>query len=144
SKLEEQIIDLVKQGCNPLLATYIYESSVILRITGKGKNRDQVQQKIDQCKKEVFSRIGEYCYSEQKEKIEETVVRTLRNHNKTVACGESCTGGCLAHLVSTVPGSSAGLCGGLISYTTQAKAKLNLVTSADLKTNGCVHWATAK
>ena len=144
SILEEKILDIIQQADNPQLATYIYESSVILRITGRGKNRAKIQQRIDQTKKEVFRRIGEYCYSEQKEKMEETVVRILRNQNRSVAFAESCTGGLLAHLVSTVPGSSAVFCGGLISYRNQAKTKLNLVTSAELKRNGSVHWATAK
>src|SRR5690606_5823644 len=117
SRLEEKIIDLVQRSENPRLATYIYHSSVILRITAKGKNQSEVQEKIDQYKKEVFKRVGEYCYSEQKETIEEAVVRTLHQLNRTVAFAESCTGGLLSHVVSTVPGSSAVFQGGLIGYT---------------------------
>lgn len=144
SILEERIKDLIKQADNPRLATYIHELSVVVRITGKGKSKTEVQQKMDQCKRKIYERIGDYCYSEQKETIEEVVVKKLSKLQKTVAFAESCTGGLLAHYVSTVPGSSAVFCGGFISYTNQAKEKLKLVSPTELETNGAVHWQTAK
>lgn len=144
SLLEDKISDLVEHSLNPSVATYIYKSSVIVRITGRGSDRSKVQQQIDKCKKKILNRVGEYCYSEQKEKIEEVVVRMLCNQNRTVAFAESCTGGLLAHYISTVPGCSSVFHGGLVSYTNQAKEKLKLVSSSALKTNGSVHWMTAK
>lgn len=144
SLLEEKIRDLVEDDDHPHLATYLYESSVIFRITGRGSNQSKVQQQIDQCKKKILRRVGAYCYSEQKEKLEETVVRTLHTQHQTVACAESCTGGLLSHLITTVPGSSSVFHGGVVSYTNQAKEQLQLVSSSDLKSNGSIHEMTAK
>lgn len=144
SLLEDKIRDLVKSSHNPRLATYIYESSVILRITGTGKDQSKVQQQIEMYKEKVLQRIGEYCYSEQKEKIEEAVVKTLQQQNWTVAVAESCTGGLLAHLITTVPGSSAVFHGGLVSYTYQAKEELKLVSRTTLDQLGSIHWHIAK
>lgn len=48
----------------------------------------------------------------------------LADRGKTVSCAESCTGGLIAHLFTSVPGSSAYFLGGVVSYAESVKTAL--------------------
>jgi PncC family amidohydrolase len=61
-----------------------------------------------------------------------------RTANKTIALGESCTGGLVGHLITEVPGASAYLRGGVVAYSDAAKASLLDVPLATLKEHGAV------
>jgi PncC family amidohydrolase len=61
-----------------------------------------------------------------------------RAANKTIALGESCTGGLVGHLITEVPGASAYLRGGVVAYGDAAKASLLDVPLATLKEHGAV------
>jgi nicotinamide-nucleotide amidase len=62
----------------------------------------------------------------------------------TIAVAESCTGGLIGHMITSVPGSSADFMGGRISYSTQAKCDLLSVSPETLKQFGAVSHETAK
>jgi PncC family amidohydrolase len=61
-----------------------------------------------------------------------------RTANKTIALGESCTGGLVGHLITEVPGASAYLRGGVVAYSDAAKASLLDVPIATVKEHGAV------
>ena len=61
-----------------------------------------------------------------------------RSASKTIALGESCTGGLVGHLITEVPGASAYLRGGVVAYSDAAKASLLDVPPATLKEHGAV------
>lgn len=105
SFLEDQIKDLIIHAKNPHIATYLSKSGVQLRITGHGDDESVIHKEIEQLKKEILNRIGEYCYSEKNESLEEVLVQNLKKHRKTISCIEGFTGGLFSHLLSTVPGS---------------------------------------
>ena len=56
----------------------------------------------------------------------------------TVATGESCTGGLVAHLLTEVPGSSAYLRGGIVAYSNEVKEAQLVVPAAALAAHGAV------
>lgn len=143
SILEDKIKDLIKQADNPILATYLYETGVLLRITGKGE-QVKMMRRIEQLKREILQRVGEYCYSEQKEKLEEVVVHRLKAKNQTLGCVEDCTGGLLTHLLSKVSGSETTLQGGWITHSHQAKVRHQLVSAEQLANYGAVHAKTTR
>jgi len=49
---------------------------------------------------------GEYVYSLVDENLEEVVGKLLRERHLTISIAESCTGGYVSHLITSVPGSS--------------------------------------
>ena len=55
---------------------------------------------------------------------ERTLVKEYARKGLTLAPAESCTGGLIAKRITDVPGSSAVLCGGLVTYTNEAKTAL--------------------
>lgn len=67
----------------------------------------------------------------------------LSQRGLTLAVAESCTGGLLGHLITSVPGSSAYFEGGVISYSNEAKARLLGVAHETLMEHGAVSKETA-
>ncbi|HEY3748162.1 MAG TPA: nicotinamide-nucleotide amidohydrolase family protein [Pseudonocardiaceae bacterium] len=67
------------------------------------------------------------------------VVRLLIERGQTVATAESLTAGLVTAVLTTVPGSSAVVRGGLVVYATDLKASLAGVPAALLAEHGAVH-----
>lgn len=71
----------------------------------------------------------------------ETLIRTLLDHliahNQTLATVESCTGGMLGELITSIPGSSAAYLGGFVTYANTLKEHIGVDTDT-LKHHGAV------
>ncbi len=72
------------------------------------------------------------------EKMEQVVFRLLEEQKSTVAIAESCTGGYIEHLLTSLPGASKIFNGGVVSYSNEAKMKLLGVKSETLERFGAV------
>ncbi len=66
-----------------------------------------------------------------------------RAQGRTIGTAESCTGGLVAHLLTEVPGSSAYVLGGLVTYANAVKVALAGVPEATLAAHGAVSAQTA-
>ncbi len=71
------------------------------------------------------------------------VATHLLNKNITIATAESCTGGLLAHYLTSISGSSIYFIQGIVSYSNQAKESLLGVSKKTLETHGAVSEQTA-
>ena len=76
---------------------------------------------FSQKKAELESIVKEHIYGEGKETIQEVVGRLLLASGQTVSVAESCTGGNIAHLITSVSGSSGYFPGSLVSYSNAVK-----------------------
>jgi nicotinamide-nucleotide amidase len=72
------------------------------------------------------------------------LIATCRNAGVTLATAESCTGGLLAALITTVPGSSDVFERGFVTYSNAAKAECLGVSEQILETFGAVSEETAR
>jgi PncC family amidohydrolase len=72
------------------------------------------------------------------------VVRLLAGRRQTLALAESCTGGCIAHRVTSVPGASVVFLGGVVAYSNAAKQKFLGVRANMLARHGAVSEAVAR
>ncbi len=90
------------------------------------------------------SLVGDALYAENRETMEEVVVRLATAAGKTVAVAESCTGGLVAHRLTNVPGSSAILRYGWITYADEAKTAELGVPVGLLKAHGAVSAEVAQ
>ncbi len=86
----------------------------------------------------VRDQIGTFLYSQGEEEIEATLVELLIQRKETLALAESCTGGCLAHRLTNIPGASAVLLAGLVTYSNAAKERFLGVRAATLEAHGAV------
>ena len=76
--------------------------------------------------------------------LEQEVLRLLAKRRQTLALAESCTGGCLAHRLTNVPGASAVFLGGVVAYSNAAKQKFLGVRAKTLAARGAVSEAAAR
>jgi nicotinamide-nucleotide amidase len=76
--------------------------------------------------------------------LAEAAIGLLVARRETVATAESLTGGLVAAALSSVPGSSAALRGGIVAYATPLKATLLGVPPDLLERHGAVHAAVAE
>lgn len=88
--------------------------------------------------------LGPYIYGHDDEDLETAVVRELTAQRLTLALAESCTGGGLAHRLTNVPGASAVLLAGLVTYSNEAKQTLLGVKPDTLATQGAVSEPVAR
>ncbi len=86
--------------------------------------------------------IGEYIFGYDEQSIEVVVGNMLRDKKLTVSVAESCTGGYLSHMITSVPGSSEYFQGGIIPYSYNIKSNLLDVSADVLKKFGAVSEET--
>jgi nicotinamide-nucleotide amidase len=88
--------------------------------------------------------LGPYIYGVEDEDLEAVIVRLLTERKATLALAESCTGGCIANRVTNVPGASAVLLAGMVTYSNAAKQKLLGVHAETLDRHGAVSKPVAR
>lgn len=114
---------------------------VDVRLSARGADAEQVVREAVTIVQKTF---GAQIYGFDDEEIEAVVVRLLTERRKTLALAESCTGGCLAHRVTNVPGASAVFLGGFVTYSNEAKQLFLGVRAETLAAHGAVSEAVAR
>lgn len=117
---------------------------VKLRITGQGTDQEKLKRALDQQSAELRKYINEYIYGEDGISLQERIGQLLTEQHQTLSLAESCTGGYLAHLITTVPGSSNYFISGLVAYHNQVKMDLLGVKKQTLERVGAVSEETVK
>ena len=75
-------------------------------------------------------------------KLEEKIGELLKEKNLSLSTAESCTGGSIAALLTSVPGSSAYFNGGIVAYSNEVKMDLLHVSAETLERYGAVSRET--
>ena len=104
---------------------------VKLRLTATGKNEEILNQQLDEEIAKLKPLVQDNIISENGDSIEEILHDLLISKNLTISTAESCTGGELSHLITSVSGSSQYFLGGICTYQTQKKSEI-LGVSEDL------------
>ena len=133
-----QMLDDLMDGQNPTLAPYAKEGEVELRITAKAGSVEEAKEMITPVEQEVRDILGDQVYGADVTSLEEVVVPMLAKQGLTLGTAESCTGGLIAKRVTDVPGASAVLQGGVVSYTNAVKHNVLGVSQEVLDTQGAV------
>jgi nicotinamide-nucleotide amidase len=88
--------------------------------------------------------LGDAVYGHDQENMELVVGTMLRQTTMTIALAESCTGGLIAHKITTIPGSSDYFLGGVTAYSNNMKTKYLHVDRDLIETQGAVSEGVAK
>lgn len=115
---------------------------VKLRLTGIGENRTMVESEIQAEIHKLVPLIEEFIYSFDNEEIEKSIGKILNETKGTVSVAESCTGGYISHLLTSISGSSAYFMGGVVSYSNEAKMDVLKVKQETLTKFGAVSEQT--
>ncbi|MDD4344262.1 MAG: competence/damage-inducible protein A [Eubacteriales bacterium] len=122
SSVNEVFKDLLSLS-NPTLAPYAKDSYVKLRITAAASSENVAQVEINKLKKEVYSRLGDYIFSEGNQSLEEILQEKLEKHKYTISTAESCSGGLLSAKLVNLPGISNTFIEGIVAYSNSAKVR---------------------
>lgn len=115
---------------------------VKLRLTSQGENKEAAEKELLPYFEQLQELVKEFLVSNKDEGLEVVVGKILKEKGKTMATAESCTGGYIAHLITSIAGSSAYYKGSIISYANEIKKNLLQVQPATLKEQGAVSEET--
>ncbi len=111
---------------------------VRLRLTSSGFDKAAIEKEIDALFAQLQVLIKEYLVTNEDLPMEKVLGNLLLSKNQTMCTAESCTGGYIAHLLTSIPGSSAFYDGSVISYSYGAKEDLLNVPHQILLEKGAV------
>lgn len=111
---------------------------VRLRLTATGVDADATTKEVDALFTTLTSIVGEYLVTNLDEAMENVVGKLLIQKGKTMCTAESCTGGYIAHILTSIPGASQFYQGSVVSYANQVKQNLLGVNKATLEAAGAV------
>lgn len=118
---------------------------VRLRLTARGENAQILEDEIARQVQALSQIIGDIIVGyDENETLEVVVGKLLNKANKTLALAESCTGGKISELVTSVAGSSSYFKGSVVSYATETKIKILGVLPEMIETHSVVSAAVAE
>lgn len=115
---------------------------VRLRLSARGTSHETLQKELDEQVQKLYSLIPDSIYGEDEDSLEAIVGKLLNDRRLTLSTAESCTGGYIAHLITSIAGSSAYFNGSVVSYANEAKMNLLGVKAETLELYGAVSKQT--
>lgn len=115
---------------------------VRLRITASGVNKKELKGQVDEEINKLYALIPQYIFGEGDDTLELILGKLLKKHTFTLATAESCTGGYIAHLITSIPGSSAYFKGSVVAYSNEIKEQVLGVGKATIEKHGAVSAET--
>jgi competence/damage-inducible protein CinA-like protein len=138
SEIEAEALDLTARGRVPEVGITASEATIAFRIAAEGETEDEANRLIESTAALIYERFGDLIVGEGTEDVVDGLVRELARTGRTIATAESCTGGLVARMITSVPGVSKYFPGGLVTYSSEAKSNLLDVPEAMLKAHGAV------
>ena len=115
-----------------------------LRLTATNNDEQKNNEALDNSFEQLQILVKEHLVSTEDEPMENVLGKLLLSKNKTICTAESCTGGYMAHLLTSIAGSSNFYDGSVVSYSYNAKEDLLQVKLDTLLTHGAVSEEVVK
>ena len=139
SGLSDLLTDYESQLPAELKLAYLPKPGIIrLRLTGQSDDREALNAVLNEQFEKLKEIAGEYAFADEDIEMQEVVGRLLAKSGRQLATAESCTGGRIANLITSVPGSSKYFQGSMVSYSNEVKRDLLNVREDNLKRRGAV------
>ncbi|NNF01976.1 MAG: CinA family nicotinamide mononucleotide deamidase-related protein [Bacteroidia bacterium] len=137
-EFEEQLPKHVKLAYLPNLG------QVKLRLTAKGDDSASLSKDIDREVQKLKSIIGKHIFGYNDDTLAGKLGLLLLNEQKSLATAESCTGGYIAHQITSIAGSSSYFKGSLIAYSNEIKTSILKVKEETIVRYGAVSIETVE
>jgi competence/damage-inducible protein CinA-like protein len=125
-------------GVRATICARDFEIHVDLMVEPGGEGR------ADELAVGLQGRVGPYLFAEDERPVEELVLDACRTRSLTLATAESCTGGLVAARLTSVPGSSDVVLGGVVAYANEVKTGELGVSAELLERHGSVSAEAAE
>ena len=116
----------------------------LVKIVIRDRDRAAADARLAQVDAEIRGRLAGHLYNDGDENLVAKVVRRLIESQRTLATAESCTGGMIGELVTSIAGSSRAYLGGAITYSNAEKVRQLGVAQATLDAHGAVSEETVR
>jgi nicotinamide-nucleotide amidase len=146
---ESMLADVIKDfeaalPSNIKLAYLPNYGMVRLRLSSSGYDKDVIEKEISSQFETLKILAKKYLVTDEDEPLEKVIGKILSAKNKTLSTAESCTGGYIAHLITSIPKASKYYTGSIISYDNYIKENILGVSDKTLNEHGAVSEETVK
>jgi nicotinamide-nucleotide amidase len=137
-------IEVWETGLPPYIKlAYLPQPGIVrLRLTGWGPDKTILKSAINSSAEALYQLISEYIFGEGDDTLELVVGNLLKLHEFTLSTAESCTGGYIAHLITSIPGSSSYFKGSVVAYSNDIKENVLGVSPKTIEKYGAVSEET--
>jgi nicotinamide-nucleotide amidase len=144
SALADRLGDLAR-GVDGLSLAYLPgREGTDLRLVARDRPAADADAALAAAAARVRERVGEFVYGDDDTDLAAVVLDACRRRGLTIAVGESCTGGLLGARLTSVPGSSDVVLGGVIAYSNAVKTAELDVPEAMIAEHGAVSEPVAR
>ena len=141
---ESFLAEVIKSWENNLLKddlklAYLPSPGIVkLRISIIGKDKASSEEKLNYYVSELIKLIPDQIYGYGNASMEGVVGELLKENNRTLSTAESCTGGNVAKMLTSISGSSSFFNGSIVSYSNQSKSELLDINEQNIEKYGAV------
>lgn len=112
-----------------------------LGVQGPRENRSTLESLLESEVDQLIAQIKPHVIGRGSHGLAHWVLNALKERGETLAVAESCTGGLVASMITSIPGSSQSFQGGVVAYSNEVKQSQLRVTSNSLAQHGAVSEA---
>lgn len=145
SFLAEMLMDFEAELPAHIKMAYLPNYGMVkLRLITTGTEKYILEKDLDTCFSVLKEKVKDILVTDSDIGLEVVLGSLLKEKRKTVSTAESCTGGYIAHLITSVAGSSAYYKGSVVSYANDTKVNVLGVQNETLANAGAVSEKTVK
>lgn len=145
-KTETEVNQLVKNivfDDNVEIGYYPVFPDVHLSMTVRGNDENKTDDLARRSYRLIADKLGSFIYGCDRDTMESVLGTLLLKQNKQLSVAESCTGGLISHLMTSIAGSSGYYLGGVTSYANSMKTRYLGVDESVLENHGAVSTEVA-
>lgn len=143
SMLAEMLVDFEASLPESVKLAYLPNYGMVkLRLTGRGNTKEEVDAVLTPVFDRLLKEVKDFLVTDTDEGLEIVIGKLLKEKGLTLGTAESCTGGYIAQLITSVPGSSAYYKGSVVSYANEVKTGVLGVLPETLQADGAVSEET--
>lgn len=117
---------------------------VRVRLSAVAESNGKAISRVEKAAEVVRETLKPWIFGQDSDSLERVVGHLLKERGWSMGSAESCTGGLLAHTVTSVPGSSEYFKGSVVAYSNELKMSLLHVPESILETHGAVSEETVQ
>lgn len=143
--LSEKLKDFEKKLPETIKIAYLPSPSVLkIRLFSNNCSNDSVVNFINDLSNELVDTFKDYFFGYDNDNLEDVLGKILKNSNSTICTAESCTGGYIAHKITSVAGASQYFKGSIVAYDNEIKTNILKIPPEIIQQYGAVSEITVK
>jgi len=145
SLLSDKLIDFEKKLPSHIKLAYLPKIGYIsLRLTGYATSTQTLETELQKQVLALSQLVTEYIFSYEDKTLPQLIAEKLTEKKQTLALAESCTGGYISHLITSLAGCSEYFKGGIVAYSNEIKNKVLQVENQLINQYGAVSEEVVK